>query len=322
MDNATLYSYGFGVAAAGLAVFVALPYLSGDIKAEKRKEALQAPRAKRGLDRIDSVTRRKQVSESLKELEQRGKSKKVTLDMKLAQAGLDWSRTVYVVVSVALGATLGLGTYVVNGSPLIGAAAALVGGLGLPAWLLSFRKKRRLASFVNEFPNAVDVVIRGVKAGLPLGDCLRIIATESPDPLKSEFRRVVEAQAVGLTVSEAVERMAERVPVTESHFFAIVIGIQQKSGGNLTEALGNLSRVIRDRKKMRGKVKAVSSEAKASAGIIGALPFVVGTMVYLTSPDYMSLLFTTSTGRYIMMGCACWMGIGIFVMKKMISFDI
>ena len=259
MDISTLYSYGFAVVAAGLAVFVALPYLSGDIKAEKRKEALQAPRAKRGLDRIDSVTRRKQVSESLKELEQRSKSKK---------------------------------------------------------------EKRRLASFVNEFPNAVDIVIRGVKAGLPLGDCLRIIATESPDPLKSEFRQVVEAQAVGLTVTEAVERMAERVPVTESHFFAIVIGIQQKSGGNLTEALGNLSRVIRDRKKMRGKIKAVSSEAKASAGIIGALPFVVGGMVYLTSPDYMSLLFTTNTGRFIMLGCACWMGIGIFVMKKMIAFDI
>ena len=222
----------------------------------------------------------------------------------------------------ALGAVFGLGVYATNGSPLIAGAAALVGGFGLPSWFLSFRKKRRLASFVNEFPNAVDIVIRGVKAGLPLGDCLRIIATESPEPLRSEFRQVVEAQAVGLTVTEAVERMAERVPVTESHFFAIVIGIQQKSGGNLTEALGNLSRVIRDRKKMRGKIKAVSSEAKASAGIIGALPFVVGGMVYLTSPDYMSLLFTTNTGRFIMLGCACWMGIGIFVMKKMIAFDI
>ncbi len=322
MDTSTLYSYGFGVAAAGLAVYVALPYLSGDIKAEKRKEALQAPRATRGLERIDSVTRRKQVSESLKELEQRGKSKKVSLDIKIAQAGLEWSRTTYILISVVLAGLLGVGVFVVNGSPLIAGAAALVGGFGVPSWLLSFRKKRRLASFVNEFPNAVDIVIRGVKAGLPLGDCLRIIATESPDPLKSEFRRVVEAQAVGLTVTEAVERMAERVPVTESNFFAIVIGVQQKSGGNLTEALGNLSRVIRDRKKMRGKVKAVSSEAKASAGIIGALPFVVGALVYLTSPDYMSLLFTTDTGRLMMLGCAVWMGIGIFVMKKMITFDI
>ncbi len=322
MEISTLYSYGFGVVAAGLAVYVALPYLSGDIKAEKRKEALQVPRAKRGLERIDTVTRRKQVSDSLKELEQRGKSKKLSLEIKIAQAGLEWSRTTYIIISVVLAGIFGLGVYAVNGSPLIAGAAALVGGFGVPSWLLSFRKKRRLASFVNEFPNAVDIVIRGVKAGLPLGDCLRIIATESPDPLKSEFRRVVEAQAVGLTVTEAVERMAERVPVTESNFFAIVIGIQQKSGGNLTEALGNLSRVIRDRKKMKGKIKAVSSEAKASAGIIGALPFVVGSLVYVTSPDYMSLLFTTSTGRFIMLGCAFWMGLGIFIMKKMISFDI
>ena len=200
MDNATLYSYGFGVAAAGLAVYVALPYLSGDIKAEKRKQAMQAPRAKRGLERIDSVTRRKQVSESLKELEQRGKSKKVTLDIKIAQAGLDWSRTTYIVISVALGAMLGLGTYVVNGSPLITGAAALVGGLGLPAWLLSFRKKRRLASFVNEFPNAVDIVIRGVKAGLPLGDCMRIIAAEAAEPVRTEFRRIAEGSAIGMSI--------------------------------------------------------------------------------------------------------------------------
>ena len=138
--------------------------------------------------------------------------------------------------------------------------------------------------FVNEFPNAVDIIIRGVKAGLPLGDCLRVIASESPEPLRTEFRRIVEAQAVGLSVTEAVERIGERVPVTEANFFAIVIGIQQKAGGNLTEALTNLSRVIRERKKMKAKVKAVSSEAKTSAGIIGALPFIVGFFVYITTP--------------------------------------
>ena len=116
--------------------------------------------------------------------------------------------------------------------------------------------------------------------------------------------------------------MAERVPITEANFFAVVIGIQQKAGGNLTEALGNLSRVIRDRKKMKAKVKAVSSEAKASAGIIGCLPPVVGFLVYIMAPDYISLLWTTSTGRMMMGGGACWMGIGVFVMKQMINFEI
>ena len=217
---------------------------------------------------------------------------------------------------------LGGVAYVVDGSAMVAAGAAVCGGLGLPSWILKFLKNRRLAKFTAGFPNAVDVVIRGVKAGLPLGDCLRVIASESREPLKSEFRRVVEAQTMGLSVSEALERMAERVPVTEASFFSIVIGIQQKAGGNLTEALGNLARVLRERKKMKGKVKAMSSEAKASAGIIGALPFIVGTLVYLVAPDYISLLWGTSTGRMVMGGCACWMGMGIMIMKKMINFDM
>lgn len=323
MNPHTILAYGLGVAAVGCVLFVASPYLSGDIKAEKRKQALQVPRAKRSGERVvDAGARRKQVADSLKDLEQRGKNKKVPLETRIQQAGLELSRNAYMVLSAACGIVLGLLLYVANGSPLIAAAAALVGGFGLPSWILGFFRKRRFAKFTNEFPNAVDVVIRGVKSGLPLADCLRVIATESPEPLKTEFRRIVEAQTMGLTVTEAVERMAERVPVSESNFFAIVIGIQQKAGGNLTEALGNLSRVIRERKKMRAKVKAVSSEAKASAGIIGSLPFIVGTLVYLVSPDYISLLWTTSTGRMALAAGAFWMSLGVMVMKKMINFNI
>ncbi len=323
IDQHMLLSYGLGVLALGCVAFVLTPYLSGDVKAEKRRMVVAAPRAKRLNDRVtDAASRRKQVADSLKEVEQRGKSKKVSLEIRIQQAGLEWSRNGYIIASVLCALVLGAAGYVAEESPVVGAAAALVGGLGLPAWALAFLRKRRLAKITQEFPNAIDVVIRGIKAGLPLGDCLRVIASEAAEPLRSEFRRVVEAQTLGLTVTEAVDRMAERVPITETNFLAIVIGIQQKAGGNLTEALGNLSRVIRERRKMRAKVKAVSSEAKASAGIIGCLPFVVGGLVFIVSPDYMSLLWTTSTGR-LMMGCgAVWMSIGIFVMKKMINFDI
>jgi tight adherence protein B len=323
LDQTTLTTYGLAVVAVGCVLFVASPYLSGDIKGEKRQAAIQTPRAKRSGERVvDAATRRKQVSDSLKDLDQRGKNKRVPLEIRIQQAGLEWTRKGYIAVSAISGVVLGLAVFVLQGNAMLAAAATLVGGFGLPSWVLSFKRKRRLAKFTNEFPNAVDIVVRGVKAGLPLGDCLRVIASETPEPLRTEFRRVVEAQAAGLTVTEAVERMAERVPVSESSFFAIVIGIQQKAGGNLTEALSNLSRVIRERKKMRAKVKAVSSEAKASAGIIGALPFVVGTLVYIVSPDYISLLWTTSTGRMAMGGGLCWMSIGIMIMKKMINFDI
>ena len=316
-------SYGLGVLALGCVVFVLTPYLSGDIKAEKRRAAVATPRARRSNDRAtDAANRRKQVADSLKEVEQRGKAKKVSLEIRIQQAGLEWSRKTYIVAATSAGFLLAFGIYVAEDSPVIAVAAGLAGGFGLPIWILGFLRKRRLAKITAEFPNAVDVVIRGIKAGLPLGDCLRVIASEAAEPLRSEFRRVVEAQAVGMTVTEAIERMAERVPIAETNFLAIVIGIQQKAGGNLTEALGNLSRVIRERRKMKAKVKAVSSEAKASAGIIGCLPFAVGAMVWFVSPDYMSLLWTTSTGK-MMMGCGVlWMSIGVFVMKQMINFEI
>lgn len=315
---------GLGIAALGCLFFVVSPYLSGDIKAEKRRQALAVPRGKRvGVERVvDAASRRKQVADSLKEVESRGKSRKATLEIRIQQAGLEWTRKGYIVGSAVLGVLLGAVLFVLQDSPLVAGAGALVGGFGLPSWVLGWKKKRRLAKFSDEFPNAVDVIIRGVKAGLPLGDCLRVIASESPEPLRAEFRRVVESQSMGLGIGEAVERMAERVPITEANFFAIVIAIQAKGGGNLTEALGNLSRVIRDRKKMKAKVKAISSEAKASAGIIGSLPFIVGTLVWLMSPDYISLLWTTTTGRMMMGAGLLWMSIGIFVMKKMINFDL
>jgi len=209
----------------------------------------------------------------------------------------------------------------VTGNILYLVPGLAIGGLGLPNWVLSFRKKRRIAKFINEFPNAVDVIIRGIKAGLPLGDCLRVIANEADEPVKSEFRYIVEAQTMGLSAAEAVERIVERVPVAEANFFSIVITIQQKAGGNLSEALANLSRVLRDRKKMKQKIKAMSSEAKASAGIIGSLPFIVTTLVYLSSPHYIELLWTTSTGRMVLAVSGFWMFLGVMTMRKMISFD-
>jgi tight adherence protein B len=197
----------------------------------------------------------------------------------------------------------------------------LVAGLGLPRWTLGFLKKRRERRFLNIFPDAVDVIVRGVKAGLPLGDCLKIIANEAQEPVKSEFRSIVETQTIGMPVGEACLKLYESVPLPEATFFGIVVLIQQKSGGNLSEALGNLSRVLRDRKRMQAKIKAMSMEAKASAAIIGALPPVVMLLVYIISPNYIELLWTAPVGRIMLMASAIWMMTGVFVMKKMINFD-
>ena len=300
------------------------PYLSGEAKAEKRKTALQTRSSVGGsAGRVnDAAKRRKAVADSLKEIDERAKSKKITFETRMAQAGLSCSKTKFWVISGIIGFVSMMAAFLANGSPMMIVGFTVIGGLGMPRWYVGSKRKKRFNKFLQEFPSAVDIIVRGIKAGIPLGDCIRNIATEAAEPVKTEFRAIVEAQTMGLTVADACERLIERVPLPEANFFTIVINIQSKAGGNLAEALTNLSTVLRDRKKMKGKIKAMSSEAKASAGIIGALPPLVATFVWLTSPGYIALLFVTSTGQMVLAGCALWMGTGIFVMKKMISFDI
>jgi tight adherence protein B len=313
-----------GIAVAGLMYALVYPYLSGDIKAQKRQKALMSGSSERSVAGrgTDPAKRRKMIAESLKEVEEKNKKKRVDLETRITQAGLTWTKQGFLIGSVAFGLMLGFFIFVVNGDPIIAAGGVAVGIFGIPNWALAFLRKRRIAQFIEEFPGAIDVVIRGVKAGLPVADCFRMIASEGQEPVRSEFRRIVESQTIGLSIGEAVERFAERVPVPEASFFSIVINIQQKAGGNLSEALTNLSRVLRDRKKMKGKVKAMSSEAKSSAGIIGSLPFLVGGAVYLTTPSYIMILFTTNIGKIIIACGLLWMCIGIFIMRKMINFDI
>ncbi|MCX7898967.1 MAG: type II secretion system F family protein [Methylocystis sp.] len=324
MDQQIIVVLLIALSVAGLNYALVYPYLSGEIKAQKRTQALTAPAAARAAATkgADPAKRRKIIAESLKEVEEKNKKKKLTLENKLIQAGLGWSTTTYLIASAAFGLGLGFFLFVFNGNPLVAFGGLIIGAFGFPSWVLVFLRKRRINKFIEEFPGAIDVIIRGVKAGLPVADCFRVIASEGQEPVRSEFRKIIESQSIGLSVGEAVERFAERVPVPEASFFSIVINIQQKSGGNLSEALGNLSRVLRDRKKMKAKVKAMSSEAKSSAGIIGSLPFIVGGAVYLTTPSYMMLLFTTGIGKVIIAGGLIWMLIGIFVMRKMINFDI
>jgi tight adherence protein B len=200
-------------------------------------------------------------------------------------------------------------------------AAGFAAGLGLPRWILGFLKRRREAKFIAAFPDGVDVIVRGIKAGLPLLESLKVISADSPEPLRSEMRTILDIQAIGVPLGEACLKLYDRVPVAEANFFGIVIAIQQKAGGNLSEALGNLSKVLRERKKMKAKIQSMSQEAKASAGIIGSLPIIVMGLVYLTSPQYIELLWTHPTGRMLLAISAFWMSCGIFVMRKMINFD-
>jgi tight adherence protein B len=310
-------------AIGGLAWVFLYPLLSGERKAENRRASVAKaePVAARQTQR-EQRSRREQVEGTLKEAEaRRAKDTKVALTTRLTQAGLSWTPQKFMIVSGVLAVVVFAGAMLAGGGLLGAAGLAFAAGFGLPRWGLSFMKKRREKAFLRALPDAVDVIVRGIKAGLPLFESLKVVATDSPEPLRSEFLAIIETQAIGMPLGEACGRLFERMPVPEANFFGIVIAIQQKSGGNLSEALGNLSKVLRDRKKMAEKIQAMSMEAKASAGIIGSLPPIVMLLVYMTTPDYISLLWTHPTGQLMLVGCGIWMSIGILVMKKMINFD-
>jgi len=292
-------------------------------RAETDRTVVKASR-----DKASEVARRKKsVQDSLKEIDAKQaladkNLKKASLRVQLRQAGMTVTPQRFYIYSVICGIVLTAIAYLA-GAPLLTLPGALLAGIfGLPRWTVSFRRTRRVKAFLNEFPNALDIIVRAVKSGLPLSDGIRLIASESPEPVKSEFRRIVESQQIGMSIPDAALRMPETMPCPEAGFFGIVIQIQQQAGGNLSEALGNLSRVLRDRKKMKAKVQALSMEAKASAAIIGALPFIVSGLVYLSSPNYITPLFTTSTGNLILGVAGVWMSIGIFVMRKMMNFEV
>jgi tight adherence protein B len=323
MDMSTLAaSFLAAVATGGVAYVFIYPWLSGGARAEKRQKALMQSSLERRVDRVAAgVNRRDQIVQSLKDIESREKARnKLTLEQRIAHAGLGWTRNRFVMASAISGAVLGLVLFGVTGNMAVAWLGLFAGSLGLPRWVLGSLKKRRINKFLDELPNAMDVIVRGVRAGLPLGDCLRVIATEAQEPVRSEFRAIIEAQTLGIPLGESVAKLYDRVPVAEANFFAIVIGIQQKSGGNLAEAIGNLSKVVRERKRMKGKIAAMSMEAKASATIIASLPFVVASLTYVASPSYIQLLWTTNTGKVALGACGFWMMIGLLVMRRMISF--
>jgi tight adherence protein B len=310
------------VAVGGLGWVFVYPLLSGERNVERRVASAAQTHTVQRVVRGAQKSRREQVEESLKDLELRQrKNHRLTLSQRIEQAGLTWSVRQYILISAGMG-IVAFGLVMGSGLGLMPALGfGFAAGFGLPFWMLSFLKKRREARFLNVLPDAVDVIVRGIKSGLPLLDSLKVVAAEGQEPVKSEFKAIIETQTVGIPLGDACLKLYERMPLPEANFFGIVIAIQQKAGGNLSEALGNLSKVLRERKKMKAKIQAMSMEAKASAAIIGSLPPAVMAIVWITSPTYIELLWTHPTGQLLLLGSATWMAMGVMVMKKMINFD-
>ena len=320
------------VAVGGVALALLFPLISSGASqarvraiAENKKNA-SGPKQSSFSWLVDGQkdNRRKQIQETLKQIDEREKQRKkrMTLRMMIMQSGLEISVNTFWLFSVITGVLFAVPPLIFGIPWYVSVLGGIVGLLGFPRWFINFLRKRRQNIFLHDFADAIDVMVRGLKAGLPVSDAMKIIAAESGPPVGPEFMEVVEGQRVGITIDQGIERMFERMPLSEVNFLGIVMSIQSKTGGNLSEALGNLSKVLRDRKKMKAKIRAVSQEAKSSAAIIGSLPFVIMGGLTVLNPEYLNPLFYTSTGNIMLAGCGLWMGTGVLIMRKMINFEI
>ncbi|MEM9262637.1 MAG: type II secretion system F family protein [Pseudomonadota bacterium] len=330
MEQQTILIAGAIVAAiAGVSAILFAP--TSKEKSDKRLNQLDS----RGNAQRANVTaakeslqkeKRKKVAEALARVEEQNKKakakKQYTLQQQFEQAGLSLTIPQFYTGSAILGVVFGLIGLITGQNLYVTAGLLFVGGLGLPRWFIGFAKGRRQKKFSSEFSNAIDVIVRGVKSGLPVNECLKIIAAEAPKPVNEEFHQLTEGLRIGLSLQQALDRMFERMPLPEVRFFGIVLMIQQQTGGNLAEALGNLAGVLRGRKMMDGKIKALSSEAKASGMIIGALPFLVMGAVKVMSPGYLDPLFTTKPGNLILLGAGFWFSCGVITMRNMTKIKV
>ena len=313
------------IVTVGAAGFALVPSVMGNPRADKRRKAFQGDMQanRRELDAAKTRdSRRKNVQQALKsQTEALNRKKRIPLPALLFQAGMAITPAKFIRNSAIFGGVLLLVLMMVQVPIYFAAIFAVAGAYLLPRMLVNRKRKKYQSRFLDELPNAVEAIVRGVKTGLPLNDSIRVVAKDAKEPVRSEFARILDQQAFGLSMTEAVTVLLDRVPLPEVNFFVVVITVQQQAGGNLSEALGNLARVLRNRKKMKQKIKAMSSEAKASAMIIGSLPFVVGSLVSVVSPLYLQPFWTTQLG-FIWAGVGAFMlCLGVFVMTKMVQFD-
>ena len=268
--------------------------------------------------------RQKRIQEKVKQLKQKN-AKKGRLEIingQILQAGLNMNLSTYFVISTGLGVFAVFG-YLLSGLQPLGAIAVFpVGAILVPKLILGSMAKGRQKKFSTHFADAMDLIIRGIRSGLPINECFNVVAREFEAPLGEEFRLLVEGQNLGMTIDDLMAKGIERLPTAEYKFFAIVTQIQRQTGGNLADTLAGLSTVLRERKKMRDKAQAMAAEAKASAMIIGSLPFAVAGLLSVVNPDYLMLLFITDKGNYMLAGGAFWMTCGSLVMRHMINFEM
>ncbi|MDG6077688.1 type II secretion system F family protein [Erythrobacter litoralis] len=249
-------------------------------------------------------------------------SKIDALAIRLDRTGKGWTLSQYAYTSLGLGLVIALLLFLKTGSLPLSLAVGVFVGAGLPHLVVNRAIKKRTNQFNTKFPDAIELLVRGLRSGLPVTETLGVVAQEVPGPVGQEFKMIVERIKIGRTMEESLQVTADRLGIAEFNFFCITLAIQRETGGNLAETLSNLAEVLRKRAQMKLKIKAMSSESKASAYIVGALPFIVFVMIWWINPGYVGGFFEDDRLIVTGLGGLTWMGVGVFIMAKMVSFEI
>ncbi len=244
------------------------------------------------------------------------------LAIRLEQTGKSWTLAQFFYVCGGLGVIIAAGLFFKGAPPFLCLFLGLAAGFGIPHLVVGFLIGSRVNKFTQSFPDAIELLVRGLRSGLPITETIGVVAQEIDGPVGEEFSLIVDRIKIGRTMEDSLQESAKRLDTPEFKFFCITIAIQRETGGNLAETLSNLADVLRKRAQMKLKIKAMSSESKASAYIVGSLPFIVFALVWSVNPDYLAGFFYEERLIIAGLGGLCWMGIGVFIMAKMVSFEI
>ncbi|MFM7350452.1 MAG: type II secretion system F family protein [Erythrobacter sp.] len=293
-------------------------------KAQKRRMQAVRYRHSESLDaKVDAQFKRAIAARKPKTYKVAGSgSRAEALAMRLNRTGKDWTVRGYLYATLGLMAGVGLLVFSFSRAPMLSLGVGLLVGAGLPHMAVNWLINKRTNAFISKFPDGIELLVRGLRSGLPVTETLGIVAQEVPGPVGYEFKTVIDRIKVGKTMEDALQDTADKLGIAEFNFFTITLAIQRETGGNLAETLSNLANVLRQRAQMKLKIKAMSSESKASAYIVGSLPFFVFGAIMVINPEYMGKFFVDDRLIATGLGAGVWMGIGVWMMSKMINFEI
>jgi tight adherence protein B len=323
MSIMQLLLIAFGLMAIMVLGYSAFAGPSPAKESERRLKAVRYRHSESTVDKVEAQLKRAVAARKPKMHQIAGSESRIAaLALRLHRTGKDWSITQYLYASLGLALAVTVIMFLRTGAPLLSLAIGLVFGAGVPHMVVGYFVKKRTNQFTTKFPDAIELLVRGLRSGLPVTETLGIVATEVPGPVGVEFKLITERIKIGKTMEDALQDTADRIGTPEFQFFVITLAIQRETGGNLAETLSNLADVLRKRAQMKLKIRAMSSESKASAYIVGALPFIVFIMIWWINPSYIGSFFTDERLIVTGLGGLVWMSIGAFIMAKMVSFEI